>query len=209
MRLIRLLLNDFRQFSGTSTIEFADDTNNVTVVLGDNGNGKTGIFRAINFCLFGEKTLEKDHIGKQKSKVHLVNFDKVKQNPGEPVEAMVELEFESDMDRYILTRSVYDRIHAKTGKLETNIDEEVIMKVIKHDDQSTRIIQRPREINNILDRIISKKIKDLFFFDGDKIETLSTSSKDAKQEVKTGILKLLNIDLIEDVLVVLKNILSS
>jgi len=93
MKLLELKLNNFRQFYGVQCIEFSKDPQNITVILGENGNGKTGIFRAILFCLFNEKELRKDKEDKSSSanKIHLVNLNMLNENVGMPVMATVEL----------------------------------------------------------------------------------------------------------------------
>ena len=58
MKFLSLHLNNFRQFKGEHEIIF--DENNVTVILGQNGHGKTSILRAILFCLFGQTHLKRD-----------------------------------------------------------------------------------------------------------------------------------------------------
>lgn len=52
-----LTLENFRQFRGKHTLRFSHGKKNVTVVLGENGRGKTGLFRALMFCLFGDRHL--------------------------------------------------------------------------------------------------------------------------------------------------------
>lgn len=196
MNLVNLTLHDFRQFYGQHEINFSQDPYNVTVIMGENGNGKTGIFRAVNFCLFGERILEKDTQNNQSGAVHLVNFNKLQENVGEVVEALVTLEFTHNNKYYILTRSVGDRMNQK-GKLETNLREEVTLHIRDIGESDGKLFQRPGEIKNLLNSVISTKVKDLFFFDGDKIEMLSTSSREARLEIKNGILKLLNIEVID------------
>ena len=55
MLLKSLKTKDFRQFKGEQTITFADDASkNVTVIMGDNGTGKTTLAQAFTWCLYGE-----------------------------------------------------------------------------------------------------------------------------------------------------------
>jgi DNA sulfur modification protein DndD len=75
MILKRMVLTNFRQFR-EAEIAFAageaDSGKNVTVVLGENGRGKTGIYRALMFCLYGDHTLTQDEDVK-KEEMYLVN----------------------------------------------------------------------------------------------------------------------------------------
>ncbi|MGG1558229.1 AAA family ATPase, partial [Geobacillus thermoleovorans] len=62
MIINRLILHNFRQFYGTQILEFGNQLNNqlVTIILGENGRGKTGVYRAILFALYGDLLLEQD-----------------------------------------------------------------------------------------------------------------------------------------------------
>ena len=55
MKLEYLKLNNFRQYYGEQTVHFAyDSPRHVTVIRGINGAGKTSLFTALNWCLYGE-----------------------------------------------------------------------------------------------------------------------------------------------------------
>lgn len=195
MNLLELKLNNFRQFYGEQRMEFSKDDKNITVVLGENGNGKTGIFRAIIFCLFNERELPKDKMDKSSasSSVHLVNLNVLKENAGIPVEASVELVFENEGKKYILERKTYD-VFEKNGIIRRNIEVEVKLTIIAAGGNVDNILTKETEVSIVVNNIISDRVKDLFFFDGDKIEALSTTNTASRQEIKNGIMKLLQID---------------
>ena len=78
MKLHRIELNNFRQFKGTQTIEFSSSsTKNVSVVYGENGRGKTGIFRALMFCLYGDRSLSQDELSGEKKREGLILVNEV------------------------------------------------------------------------------------------------------------------------------------
>ncbi|RJQ36118.1 MAG: hypothetical protein C4555_07950 [Dehalococcoidia bacterium] len=57
MRLNRLTLTNWRSFKGTNTIEFTKDKQkNVTVIVGQNGTGKTALLNALTWVLYGDTT---------------------------------------------------------------------------------------------------------------------------------------------------------
>ena len=63
MKFKKLKLNNFRQYIGENSVEFCSDAqNNVTLIFGANGFGKTGIFRAIMFGLYGDRFLKQDKL---------------------------------------------------------------------------------------------------------------------------------------------------
>ncbi|MBZ9625593.1 AAA family ATPase [Clostridium sp. FP2] len=195
MKLLELKLNNFRQFYGEQSMEFSRDDKNITVILGENGNGKTGIFRAIIFCLFNEKELPKDKLdkGTSSNSIHLVNLNVLKENIGMPVEALVELVFENKGKKYVLERKIYDMFE-KNGNILSSIEVEVKLTISAQGGNVEDVITKQSEVSVKINNIISDRVKDLFFFDGDKIEALSTTNTSSRQEIKNGIMKLLQID---------------
>ena len=54
MLIKSLRMENFRQFKGTTMVEFSTDpTRNVTIILGDNTFGKTTLLQAFNWCFYG------------------------------------------------------------------------------------------------------------------------------------------------------------
>ena len=72
MKLLKMELENFRQYYGKQSIEFASNNReNTTIIFGENGKGKTGIYRAIMFVLFGSTHISQDS---ENEKIHLTNF---------------------------------------------------------------------------------------------------------------------------------------
>ncbi len=98
MILRKLTLKNFRQFRGTQEINFAptgkEEKKKVTVIFGENGRGKTGVFRAIMFALYGDNSLSQDWHVKRKE-LSLVNIAELYDSKM-PVECFVQLDFLHD-----------------------------------------------------------------------------------------------------------------
>ena len=57
MKLIKVEINNFRQFYGKQTIDFAvDPEHGVTLIHGENNGGKTALLNALRWCLYEETT---------------------------------------------------------------------------------------------------------------------------------------------------------
>lgn len=204
MILNKIKLYNFRQFYGQHEIIFAKNEKNITVILGaENGAGKTGIFRALIFSLFGEVQIAQDN---PHDDLHIVNLKALDENDGRPTEGWVSIEFEDNNQIYQLKRTI--RAIKRNG-----IDERTIKVELCHTDQdgnySPEALTDEYEINEIIESIITSDTKDFFFFDGEQIDTLARTDTDVKKEVKNGIVKLLKIDELESAIDILSGLFRS
>ena len=195
MKFNKVTLTNFRQYIGQNSIEFCSGDKNVTLIFGENGYGKTGIFRAIMFALYGLRYLKQDNLTKEEQRegLILVNEKLLEDNPGTDIEARVLLDFENNGKRYELTRVISAR---KSGDRIFQEPKGVSL-VITENYNTLPPINDITEINNIISTIINEKIKDFFLFDGEQIEELTKYSKESKEEIRSGIRTLLNLDAIE------------
>ena len=194
MILHKLTLENFRQFRGKQEIEFivpSKQDASVTVVFGENGRGKTGLFRAVVFCLFGERRLSQDG-DVPIEEIQLVNVSALEANPGKPVKTAVELEFTHRENTYRLRRAIL-------GMQDEG-------RVIEQEDETRMFVTNPggntlqipiTEINGVVDSILDRRVKDYFLFDGEKIERLTRASIEQRREISAGIRNLLNVDALE------------
>lgn len=201
MKLLSIKIENFRQFYDKQIIEFADGEKNVTIVFGENGKGKTGIFRALVFGLFGEKYLAQDNT---KDKIHLVNFIKLKENEGTPINASVEVKFEHKGEKYLISRIAQG--YQTNNKIEERVQSAKLYKVDESGNFKPEAIEDEVEIKLIINGIIDEQIKDFFLFDAEKIETLAKTDVHMKEEVKSVIVKLLQIDKLDKGINILKNL---
>ena len=134
MRPIKLTMNACGAFLETNIIDF-ETLNNAGfyLVTGETGSGKTTIFDAIMFALYGEPS---GNIREQEGFRNDLADDKNK--------TFVELVFEKDHKRYTITRSpkyfVPSRTTAFTEKASLVYDDEVIEKKKTVDEKILEII---------------------------------------------------------------------
>ncbi|MFA4835142.1 MAG: AAA family ATPase [Dehalococcoidia bacterium] len=195
MILKKLILKNFRQFKGTQEIEFAfeSDSNgrNVTVIFGQNGRGKTGIFRAIMFCLYGEHLLSQDE-GVAQKELHLINQVALDESASdtEAIEASVEVKLRHNGGNYSVKRTL---LGVKDGAVEPGI-----LRLSHTDaDGNTHNYEDPEKIKELVNQILDKNIREYFLFDGEKIERLTRASVEQRKEISKGIRNLLNVDALE------------
>ena len=196
MILQKLTMKNFRQFSEIQEIDFApqgDNNNkNVTVIFGENGRGKTSIFRAVMFCLYGEKRLSQDEEVEQKE-LSLINLSKLEEavTEGKPVETFVELEFIHKGGKYKIRRNL-SGILVSGERIEQ--PGKVLLSHTKGDG-NTKNVSDPEEIKSIVNTILDKNVREYFLFDGEKIQRLTLASEGQRREIAKGIKNLLNVEM--------------
>ncbi len=206
MKLNKIELIDFRQFKGKQTIDFSQDSEkNVTVIYGENGLGKTGIFRALMFCLYGERSLSQDELPDEQKKegLHLVNEVALRENIGNPVIMEVCLYFSHKQSSYQMTRKLHGLMKSE-GQIIQN-PEILELRVTDLHGNTSPIEKDPVLIQAQIQDILNFRLRDYFLFDGERIERLTRNTKKQKDEVKFGIRALLNLDALELAISGLKN----
>ena len=185
---------NFRQFKGVQKVEFAwgkNENPNVTVIFGENGRGKTGIFRAVMFCLFGERHLSQDGDVPDKE-LQLVNVSALEESTGKAVETYVQLEFAHKGRNYDLKRTLLGLRDG--GQTLEQLGE---VRLVETTPEGNSKVVEPADIVRVVDSILDRRVKDYFLFDGEKIERLTRGSLEQRREIAKGIRNLLHVDALE------------
>jgi DNA sulfur modification protein DndD len=213
MILHRLEMVNFRQFRGKQVIEFArNDTTpgkTVTVVFGENGRGKTSIFRALIYALFGERHIAQDD-GIPDGELQLVNVQALRENAshgGAPVEAQVTVSFAHGDEEYKLTRSLCALLDENGVVREEEVD--VQLACTRGGNTETLKTIDKDEIEKRVSAVLAPGVRDYFLFDGERIARLTRASRSQRREVRKGIRNLLDIDALEEAIGALKKVARS
>ncbi|MEI2611832.1 MAG: AAA family ATPase [Candidatus Promineifilaceae bacterium] len=195
MKLERLTLNNFRQYFGRQRIEFSkDEKRHVTLIHGVNGAGKTSMFLALNWCLYGKDVIS--NIG------DLISKEAMHQTKlGQLVQTSVELVFNHNGYRYLMRRT-QGAVRQVDGTIEPYPHEEVIMKRI----MATGEAQDERSPLTIINAILPANVRTYFFFDGEKIDNFARP--EAAGEVKDAIYLVLRLEVLDRARKHLKDLVS-
>jgi DNA sulfur modification protein DndD len=195
MILHSLKLTNFRQFRGAQQLSFAARTHksgpNVTVIFGENGRGKTGIFRALIFGLYNERRLSQDG-DVPGEELQLVNTAALDASGGKPVRTSVELDFSDRRNRYLLRRTL---VGMRDGDRLLEELEEVYLQR-RAPDGNTTVID-PADVPRVVAGVLDPRVREYFLFDGERIERLTRASLEQRQEVRRGIRDLLSVDALD------------
>lgn len=183
MKLDNIKLFNFRQYYGEQRLSFARSPKcNITVVNGKNGAGKTSLFVAINWCLYGEGA---EGIGELLSKEAVARAQ-----PGEEIEARVDLTFTHNGEKYISSRSLIGT-KAKDGTVTTQRDPTHRLVRIGVDGQANEVPNPVGVINSIL----PSNVRRFFLFDGERIDHFSRP--ESADEVREAIRLVLRLEVLE------------
>ncbi len=181
MKIERVSLLNFRQYFGEHRIRFAQhDQQNVTVIHGVNGAGKTSFFLALNWCLYGEGV---ENIGQITSK-EAVSRAKV----GEMVTTEVKITFLHEGERYMASRQLTGQKRDDGSLGETRNGNGFLLTRTPTSGVATRIDNPIGVMNTIL----PSNVRTYFFFDGEKIDNFARP--ESAQEVKEAIFKVLSLE---------------
>lgn len=182
MKLERITLENFRQYYGRQRLTFSRDTQrNVTVIHGVNGAGKTSLFLAINWCLYGEGV---SNVGELISKEA-----SSRAQDGETVSTSVELAFLHNGERYLVSRCLTGTKQSD-GSVLINRGDDFTMMRTRRDGQAERVNNPIGAMNAIL----PSNVRTYFLFDGEKIDNFA--KPEAGDEVRYAIYNVLKLEVL-------------
>ena len=162
MLLESIKLQNFRQFRNAD-LKFANDTNgkNVTIIIGENGTGKTTFAQAFFWCMYGDTTFT--------DKVILNRIVAEEMMPGHQEEVKVTLRLSHGDVRYQLVRS---QIYRKERNGRIKGDNTVFDISLKREDGIEEGVKRP-DCESGVKKILQQELTKYFFCDGERIEKMS------------------------------------
>lgn len=188
MKINKLSVENFRQFYDPQEVEFAEGSQNVTLIIGANGSGKTGIFRAMIYGLYGHQSLQQDDNG---SKVHLVNFERLQESAGRPVSAKVSLKFENEEKSYQLDREIAEVMQ---GEKIQELGEKVSLFSQNESGETILSANNAKDVAEFISSILPEEVRNFFFFDAENLQLLNDlSGKSSSVQMKQSVQDLLQI----------------
>ena len=170
MLLESIKLENFRQFRN-EYIEFAQgsDGKNVTIIIGDNGTGKTTFAQAFFWCMYGETEFSDKNM--------LNKLVAAEMKPGQESKVQVTLKLTHGNVSYTLMR---EQTYRKDDSNRIKGDNTVFDIAIKDANGNTSYVKKTLcegEVKSILPKELSR----YFFFDGERIEKMSKDISTGKK----------------------------
>jgi len=177
MKFIQLTMEYFRSYAPKVEIKFQNKNNKpLSIFTGENGAGKTSIYLAIVWALYGEdailrfaETRKKDEQA-PKNNFDLVNKDSIANGSGF---MRVSLVFEHDSEKYYLFRTVRSR--TPSPKKNGDLTEDLTLRR----GASAKDENYPQGLVN---DILPLDASQFFFFDGEDVRKYSGATSDDTEE---------------------------
>lgn len=169
MLLQSIELINFRQFVNEKIDFSTDKDRNVTLIIGENGTGKTTFAQAFFWCLYGTTDFS------DKNLLNKTIADKM--TPDESAIVSVTLKLQHGSANYeIIRKQEYKKSYS--NKL---ISANSILNIsVKSEDGNTRYL-KPLECEAEIKKILPKELSNYFFFDGERIEKMSKEIASGKK----------------------------
>lgn len=161
MLLQSIKLENFRQFV-KEQIDFSTDPDrNVTLIIGENGTGKTTFAQAFFWCLYGETDFT--------DKILLNRTTAERLTPDQKATVCVELRLTHGSANYEVVRT---QEYKKSYSNKISSANTVLNISVKSADGNTRYL-KPLECETEIKKILPRELANYFFFDGERIEKMS------------------------------------
>ena len=183
MLIKSLKMENFRQFKGPTKVDFSSDPEqNVTIILGDNTFGKTTLLQAFNWCFYGKVMFDQN----PDFLLNLEVSSEMMDGDVKPVE--VEIVVIHDSVEYVITRT--QRYTCSGGRVRGESVPTIKVSYKQPDGQTESV--KAVQVNNVINNILPEDLSTYFFFDTERVNSISTR-KDVADAVK-GLLGLTIMD---------------
>ena len=186
MLIKRIELENFRQYRGKQVINFATNPDeNVTILLGKNTAGKTTLLQAFKWCFYGITQFDKKD--QQNKKDLLLNKDielSMLENETKKVSVKIDL-VHAGMNYTIFRKADF----IKHNKVVRQSEVELQVSYLNENYESIEI--ESNKAKNKVNEILPEGLSDYFFFDTERIGTISN-----KEDIKHSVEGLLGLNVL-------------
>lgn len=185
LHINKITIRNFRPYYGINEFTFGNN-DGLSIILGDNGIGKSSLIRAIKYVLYNE--FDNSNSFQVKDEINILAWEEGN------YEMYVALEFMYNGAKYILKR--FKRVKPSVaGEPTSDNDFEDLPPTLIRDS----IVLSPNETKEILNNIIPKKISEYILFEGETIAKYKDLlDKNKNLEIYESIRKILGITTLEN-----------
>jgi len=166
-----LKLSNFRQFKNEEINFSVDKDRNVTIIIGENGTGKTTFAQAFFWCLYGETDF------RDKSMLNKIVATNMIPNNEQRVKVSLSL-IHAEIEYQIVREQIYKKDYSNNIKaMNSTLN-------IQYKKNGQQEYLKPLEIESRIKEILPKELSKYFFFDGERIEKMSKEIQSGRKSAE-------------------------
>ena len=205
-RILEVRMENYRQYYGTVTAKFSEKDGVFSVFIGGNGEGKSNLLNAINWCLF-----EKEPHKRKESGLPIINTRRLEDAPtGSRIAMSVTVILQRGVAKYSISRRLVGTKHdfkKRDGQyvvIGTNtpvpegfeIGGEPNKAFLRSIDDGTWEDQKTHEFDSLVNGILPYKLSEFFMLDGEFMEKFF----DRIDKIGSGVMRISQLSMIENAL---------
>lgn len=192
MRILNIDIKNYRQYQSLSFVFPESKSNDIHIIVAQNGVGKTNLLNAITWCLYGkEPHLGDDIQGHCLPKLNLSAIEEARSAGKETEYVEVEIRAQ-DGDEYITyKRSLPVRI---TAEIFNETAKEKFTVTVATAAGDPRVYEDREETKHLVDKYVPEKIREYFYFDGEQLNNYFISPR--KANVRDAIFSISQVDIV-------------
>jgi len=208
MRIKKIKFQNYRQLRDTELNLEKNTSNDLHLIIGKNGTGKTNILNAVNWCFYSDEP----NLTIEQQRLPILNTNVINdvKKESEYKEVSVEILMESDTIDYNFKRTKGFKV-VKNGK---NSNKRAIregtrfeIEIVDKDERGSNIsIYENQDAEDFIENLIPKSVRDFYYFDGERLDNYFREA--TSKNIKHSIFILSQIELLERLDYRLSNILK-
>lgn len=191
MRIESIQLRNYRQFKEVDINFKMLKENDLHILIGRNGAGKTNLLNAVIWCLYGVES----HLSKESKSLPVLNLNSIDEaDPDKDLKVNVEVHFNTGDSRFLVfsRSSIFRKYEGE--KQPRHQKSEFEARVV--DEKGNSEILNEEDAVAYVERSIPKNIREFFFFDGERLDNYFRIA--TAQNIRNAIFIISQVELLEN-----------
>ena len=188
-------MQNYRQFRNQEIVFNKNPDNDLHIIIGIMGTGKTNLLNAFNWVLYGDEP----YLSKELEQLPVLNLMAIEEaENSETQDVVIEMWVETeDKQNIVFTRRSIYRVHKSDKEIKMPSHQDHEFEVRFTDNAGNTKIDKNEEAYPLVEQFIPKGIREFFFFDGERLDKYFREA--TGQNIKNAIFEISQLKLLTQV----------